>query len=132
MNYFIYKNSTINWCEDDHLYSGYIKEWYNTISGLCLCITPFVFYTNNSMYSNYINKFYKILLFQILTGIGTILFHGTLLYIFQMVDEIPMILLCSEYVKILQSIYNRILSLINHFLNTTTLFIQQKINKICL
>ena len=48
-----------------------------------------------------------VLIFQMLTGIGTILFHGTLLYIFQMIDEIPMILLCSEYIKLLKVIYDK-------------------------
>jgi dihydroceramidase len=52
--------------------------------------------TKSSLFSYIINA--NNLLFVV--GIGTILFHGTLLYIFQLLDEIPMLLIAFEYIKL--------------------------------
>lgn len=100
--YFLYKNSTIKWCEDKNAHSNYIIEWYNTWTGLCLSLSGLLFYyghINNVFISNFKNtcKILGIL------GVGTWLFHSTLLYIFQLTDEIPMLLLCFEYIKIIYS-----------------------------
>lgn len=96
----VYKNSTINWCEENNLHSDYISEWYNTLTGACLSISGIVFYFihRKNPYISYFNNIVNIL---IILGIGTMLFHSTLLYIFQLTDEIPMLLLCFEYIKFL-------------------------------
>lgn len=99
---FLYKNSTIKWCEDKNVHSDYIMEWYNTWTGLCLSLSGIIFYCvhiNNLYISNFKNT---CIILNIL-GIGTMLFHSTLLYIFQLTDEIPMVLLCFEYIKIIYS-----------------------------
>lgn len=98
--------STIDWCELNYINSEYIAEYWNTITGIFLIISGVMFYNLNKdliMSNNiYIRQNFKnIYNLLILVGIGTMLFHGTLLYPFQLLDEIPMILLASQYIQIL-------------------------------
>lgn len=102
---FLYKESTIKWCEDKNVYSDYIIEWYNALTGICLSLSGVLFYLNNRN-NIFISKFNETTIILIILGIGTVLFHSTLLYIFQLVDEIPMLLLCFEYIKFL-NLFNR-------------------------
>jgi len=89
--------SSINWCELDYVNSEFIAEYWNTLTGLFLCAS--------SIYASIKNNGYKslyysnILLFFV--GIGTMMFHGTLIYIWQLLDEIPMMLIVIEYYRIL-------------------------------
>ena len=87
--------SSLSWCEQDYTHSKYIAEYYNTITGFCLIISSIICY---KQFNHYKLKTSQFLLF--LVGVGTILFHGTLLYIWQLLDEIPMILIVIEYLKI--------------------------------
>lgn len=94
--------STVNWCEEDYKHSSYIAEYWNTLSGLFLCFSSLYFY-----YINKDQRFYKLfyinkLLFFV--GIGTMLFHGKLLYIFQLMDELPMVLIAIESTRLLQTL----------------------------
>jgi hypothetical protein len=89
--------SSINWCELDYFNSNLIAEYWNTLTGLFLCASSIYAYLKNDgikilYYSN-------ALLF--LVGIGTMMFHGTLIYIWQLLDEIPMMLIVIEYYRIL-------------------------------
>lgn len=103
--------SSIQWCEGQtfkYMYSDYIAEFWNSITGIFLCIVAIYCYRKNKKHLNkkicqelYISN---VLLF--IVGIGTILFHGTLLYIWQICDEIPMLLLVIEYNKLLSKLYN--------------------------
>lgn len=93
--------SSINWCELDYINSKFIAEYWNTLTGLFLCFSSLYAYhtndKNNVKNLHYSNK----LLF--LVGIGTMLFHGTLIYMFQLVDEIPMMLIVIEYYRIIST-----------------------------
>ena len=98
--------STIDWCELNYANSEYIAEYWNTITGVFLIVSGVMFYNLNNdliMTNNiYIRQNFKYIYnLLILVGIGTMLFHGTLLYPFQLLDEIPMILLASQYIQIL-------------------------------
>ena len=94
----LYKNSTIQWCEDKYVHSDYIMEWYNTLTGALLSLSGILFYLNNRR-NVYISHFNNVSIILIILGIGTMLFHSTLLYVFQLTDEIPMLWLCFEYIK---------------------------------
>lgn len=88
--------SSISWCEYPKYYhSNYIAEYYNTITGFCLIISSIICY---KQFNHYKLRKSQCLLF--LVGVGTILFHCTLLYIWQLLDEIPMLLIGIEYIKI--------------------------------
>jgi hypothetical protein len=98
--------STIDWCESNYLLSTYIAEYWNTLTGIFLIASGIVFYKNNSEWIKY-NKtksFTNICNILVFVGIGTMLFHGTLYYPFQLMDELPMILLSLEYIYLLLSL----------------------------
>lgn len=122
--------STIDWCEKNYITSEYIAEYWNTVTGLFLILSSIVFYNRNKSLINTNNthikqNFKNIYNLLILVGIGTMLFHSTLLYPFQLLDEIPMILLASQYITILlnlnivQIIFNKnMLLFFNHIILT--------------
>lgn len=97
--------STVDWCEENYKVIPFIAEFWNTITGLFLCMSSFLFYKNNKKLTGKLNSY----LFQanntlFIVGIGTMFFHGTLLYIFQLFDEIPMLLMTFDYMYILLTI----------------------------
>jgi hypothetical protein len=91
--------SSISWCEDKYIYSDYIAEYWNTITGLFLCISAICCIIKND-YEN-IQVLYKSNILLFIVGIGTMMFHGTLIYTWQLLDEIPMMLIVIEYYRIL-------------------------------
>lgn len=95
----MFGNSSINWCESDYTNSRFIAEYWNTLTGICLCISSLLSYNSNVKYDIHILYYSNLLLF--IVGIGTILFHSTLIYIWQLLDEIPMMLIVIEYYRIL-------------------------------
>jgi hypothetical protein len=105
--------SSLKWCENKYMISPFIAEFWNTITGLVLCLSSFLFYKNNKKLTgnNNFDKSLNSYLFQanktlFIVGIGTMFFHGTLLYIFQLFDEIPMLLMTFDYMYILLTITN--------------------------
>jgi hypothetical protein len=110
--------SSLNWCELDYFKSDYIAEYWNTLTGIFLCASSiYAYFKNNGDTTLYYSN---ALLFVV--GIGTMMFHGTLIYIWQLLDEIPMMLIVIEYYRILTTE----LLLINHIqiytLNYTIIF----------
>lgn len=98
--------STIDWCESNYTVSEYVAEYWNTVTGIFLILSGLIFsyVKKKSIKQNnlYIRKRFKnIQNLLVLVGIGTMLFHGTLWYPFQLLDELPMVYLATEYIKIL-------------------------------
>ena len=94
-----------NFCEEDYRYTSYIAEFHNTWSSL-----PIIFYGSVGPY--YTRKYAtKELRFSFAfisigaVGIGSALFHGTLLRIGQVFDEVPM--LCIIFVGIFCFVENQ-------------------------
>jgi len=98
--------SSISWCELDYFKSEYIAEYWNTLTGIFLCASSIYAYFKNDGIA--ILYYSNVLLF--IVGIGTMMFHATLVYIWQLLDEIPMLLIVIEYYRILTTE----LLLINH------------------
>ncbi|CCD25088.1 ceramidase NDAI_0E02710 [Naumovozyma dairenensis CBS 421] len=80
----------IDWCEENYVVSNYIAEWSNTLTNL-----GFVMAASYSIYCAYRNKLEKrfilIGLGFALVGVGSWLFHMTLKFHFQLLDELPMV-----------------------------------------
>lgn len=97
----MFGRSSVDWCEKNYIYSNYIAEFWNAMTGIALCLSSLIFYNfyirNTRGYNKHI---YNANFLLFIVGIGTILFHGTLLYIFQLLDEIPMLLITIEYIKL--------------------------------
>jgi hypothetical protein len=97
--------SSHTFCESNYKVVQFIAEYYNTITGLALCVSSILFYKNNKKLIGKLNNYlHKANCTLFIVGIGTIFFHGTLLYIFQLFDEIPMLLMTFDYIYILLSI----------------------------
>ena len=100
-------HSTVDWCEQNYVQHPYIAEYYNTITGVSIMLASFIFkYTNLDLYNDRIyGKFAhhmnNIHYLYIIISVGTILFHGTLSYFYQLLDEIPLILITIEYSRLL-------------------------------
>lgn len=83
-------SSTIDWCEENYVVSTYIAEALNTVTN-----SVFIALALFATYSAYKNKLEPRFIFSslgfCLVGIGSWLFHMTLQYRFQLLDELPMI-----------------------------------------
>lgn len=82
--------STIDWCEENYVVSGFIAEYVNTITN-----SVFIALAGSAIFHAYQNKLEPRFIFTafgfMLVGVGSWLFHMTLQYHFQLLDELPMI-----------------------------------------
>lgn len=82
--------STIDWCEENYVVSPYVAEAMNTISNSVFIILA-LFALSSVIRNKLETRFAIIALGFMLVGIGSWLFHMTLKYEFQLLDELPMI-----------------------------------------
>ncbi|CAD1812966.1 Ceramidase family protein [Candida parapsilosis] len=82
--------STIDWCEENYVVSTYIAEAINTTTNaFFMCLAVFAIY---QAFHNHLEKrFMWTSAGFFLVGLGSWLFHMTLKYHFQLLDELPMI-----------------------------------------
>lgn len=82
--------STIDWCEENYVISPYVAEWSNTLtnSGFIL-LALYLYYSAGK---NKLETRFKLICAGFgLVGIGSWLFHMTLQYEYQLLDELPMV-----------------------------------------
>ncbi|CAG8447332.1 7760_t:CDS:2 [Cetraspora pellucida] len=78
----------LDWCERNYDVTHYIAEFFNTISSLCMVSAGiFGIYKHSKGFEP---RFSICFASIIVVGIGSILFHGTLLFSLQLFDEVPM------------------------------------------
>lgn len=86
-------DSNINWCENDYEVSPYVAEFYNTVSSL-----PMIFLglrgalwvaTRAAALPRF--RFYVGFACLGVVGVGSTMFHATLRYHYQLLDELPML-----------------------------------------
>jgi hypothetical protein len=99
----IFISSTVDWCEKNYEITPLIAEFYNTITGICIFLSMYLFKNQNHelFYSSFSTNLNNVYIYSCLISFGTIMFHGTLLYFFQLLDELPLILIMTEYIDIL-------------------------------
>lgn len=118
-------DAEFNWCEKDYRLSIFVAEPLNSVSGICFVFVFFI----GEYYHYYMlsTNLHLILIFSALIGFGTILFHSSLRYKAQLLDEIPMyyLMVCIflELSKIGKNIYVLYLSWIWATLLSISLFI---------
>lgn len=82
--------STLDWCEENYVENYYIAEFWNTVSNLMMII-PGLFgilhYSRNGFEPQYILSNFSLFF----VGIGSWMFHMTLWFEMQLLDELPMI-----------------------------------------
>lgn len=82
--------STIDWCEENYVVSPYVAEALNTVTNagfIALAIYAIVLAMRNKLEKRFILTGYGFLL----VGVGSWLFHMTLQYEYQLLDELPML-----------------------------------------
>ena len=89
-------SSTINWCETNYEVSYYIAEFWNTITNLGMIIPPIYGLINCRQLGIEPRYSYSFILL-LLVGIGSWMFHMTLRFDMQLLDEIPM-MWCGSYI----------------------------------
>lgn len=96
--------ATLDWCEQNYEVSWYIAEFWNTVTNLSMIIPPlWGIYKclQRDLETRYLVGFLALLL----VGIGSTMFHMTLQYSMQLLDEIPMVwsscafIYCQHMVK---------------------------------
>ncbi|KAI5810114.1 alkaline ceramidase-like protein [Peziza echinospora] len=82
--------STLNWCEEDYVITSYCAEFINTFTNLI-----FLYVSLRGVWNCYKEQHDKVFLVAWLSfmvvGVGSFLFHATLWYSMQLVDELSMI-----------------------------------------
>lgn len=84
------QTATIDWCEENYVVSHYIAEAVNTVTNL-LFIMLAIYAMVQLRRQKHELRFFFLLLGFLLVGVGLWLFHMTLWYRFQLLDELPMI-----------------------------------------
>ena len=84
-------NAEFNWCELDYLSSNFIAEPFNTFTSILYIISAvFGAYLHNDLSGVGLRFVEKLILFFVaLIGVGSTLFHASLLYPMQLLDELP-------------------------------------------
>lgn len=82
--------STIDWCEENYVISHYIAEIVNTVTnGAFILLAGFALF--NGIKQRLELRFHLVALGFITVGFGSWMFHMSLLYEYQLLDELPMI-----------------------------------------
>ena len=90
VGYWGHPTSTLDWCEANYEVSYFIAEFWNTISNLSMIIPPI--YGIIQCYQFGLELVFTLnYALLLLTGIGSWMFHMTLLYEMQLLDELPMV-----------------------------------------
>ncbi|KAI8607159.1 ceramidase [Chytriomyces sp. MP71] len=84
-------SSTLNWCEEDYVLTPYVAEFWNSTSNVFFLALAWLGLRTLQKLEAREMRHYVALWSLILVAIGSILFHGTLWYSYQMLDELPMI-----------------------------------------
>ncbi|KAI0234600.1 Alkaline ceramidase 3 [Lamellibrachia satsuma] len=87
--------STIDWCEKNYEVSYYIAEFWNTISNIVLLL-PLISGAHLAKKDDLDLRYIITYIGMLVVAVGTLCFHGTLLYSMQLLDELPMFW-CSAF-----------------------------------
>ncbi|GAB5359638.1 hypothetical protein AAMO2058_000560400 [Amorphochlora amoebiformis] len=88
--------ATIDWCERNYVFSSYIAEFWNTISNFAIIALAWYGLVQARKYRLEM-RFVMCYLSLMIVGIGSTIFHCTLSYAGQMLDELPMIWAVSVF-----------------------------------
>eukprot|EP00735_Rhodelphis_limneticus_P004137 TRINITY_DN15693_c0_g1::TRINITY_DN15693_c0_g1_i1::g.18817::m.18817 TRINITY_DN15693_c0_g1::TRINITY_DN15693_c0_g1_i1::g.18817 ORF type:complete len:318 (-),score=24.05,sp/Q9NUN7/ACER3_HUMAN/33.85/3e-37,Ceramidase/PF05875.7/1.2e-53,DUF1129/PF06570.6/4.7e+02,DUF1129/PF06570.6/2.8e+03,DUF1129/PF06570.6/0.13,7TM-7TMR_HD/PF07698.6/1.1e+03,7TM-7TMR_HD/PF07698.6/0.093,7TM-7TMR_HD/PF07698.6/32,7TM-7TMR_HD/PF07698.6/3.3e+02,DUF4131/PF13567.1/6.7,DUF4131/PF13567.1/1.3e+02 TRINITY_DN15693_c0_g1_i1:43-930(-) len=79
--------ASIDWCERNYEVCYYIAEFWNTLSNLAIILLGLLGF----FYVQHLERRYQFVYVMVMvTGMGSALFHATLLYKNQLADELPM------------------------------------------
>ncbi|KAL6080643.1 Alkaline ceramidase 3 [Balamuthia mandrillaris] len=82
--------ASIDWCEPNYIVSPYVAEFWNTVSNVALVFLPLIVFGQYRRYQLE-TRFQVLTLATAVVGLGSALFHSTLLFYCQLADELPML-----------------------------------------
>ncbi|KAG0055034.1 Alkaline ceramidase 3 [Gryganskiella cystojenkinii] len=77
-----------DWCESNYEKTHYIAEFFNSLSSFSMILVGLA---GMYLHWNFEKRFLLTFASIVVIGIGSIAFHGTLLFPLQMLDEVPMV-----------------------------------------
>ncbi|CAG8520105.1 4546_t:CDS:2 [Ambispora gerdemannii] len=80
--------SSVDWCESNYAISPYIAEFWNSISSIAMILIGEIGSRLNSCERTPLYIAFRLIS---LVGVGSFLFHATLTYYMQALDEVPMV-----------------------------------------
>ncbi|GAO46657.1 putative alkaline dihydroceramidase Ydc1 [Saitoella complicata NRRL Y-17804] len=83
-------SATIDWCEENYVISSFIAEFINTTTNLGFMVLA-LFLIVNTIKQGHETRMIITALGFMLVGLGSFLFHASLLYKYQLLDELPMV-----------------------------------------
>jgi dihydroceramidase len=91
--------SSVDWCEANYRISPYVAEFFNTLSSLAMVTVGVIGILRHrkTLEARFLVAFFAIAV----VGLGSTLFHATLRFELQMLDELPMLYLALVMVYIL-------------------------------
>ncbi|XP_065886856.1 alkaline ceramidase 3-like [Dysidea avara] len=88
--------STLDFCEENYVVNFYIAEFWNTITNVSMIIPPLVGAVT-SWRDGLERRYTASYILLTVVGIGSSLFHGSLLYHMQLLDELPMLFTAVQF-----------------------------------
>ncbi|KDO22520.1 hypothetical protein SPRG_11704 [Saprolegnia parasitica CBS 223.65] len=85
--------SSVDWCEDNYVWSYYIAEWWNSWSNVPpLALALYAMYKSRQAYADSAQptSIRIAYLVPVIVFAGSFAFHSTLTFVGQMLDELPM------------------------------------------
>lgn len=90
LGYWGQPTSTLDWCEENYEVTWYIAEFWNTITNISMVIPP-LYGIYECKRQGFERRFMFCHFMLLLVGIGSSMFHMTLKYEMQLLDELPMV-----------------------------------------
>ncbi|KAI9504715.1 ceramidase, partial [Coemansia spiralis] len=88
------RTSTIDWCEENYAVTNFIAEFWNTLTNVTM-VTMALLGVYSSIKHNQDKRAATFYIAMLLVGCGSACFHATLKYTTQLLDELPMLYLCT-------------------------------------
>jgi len=98
--------STLDWCETNYEVSWYIAEFWNTITNLSMILPP-IWGIWRELQRGREVRFVVGFLALLLVGVGSTMFHMTLKYVMQLLDEIPMVWSSCVFIYLQHMVYSK-------------------------
>jgi len=91
--------ASVDWCEQNYAHVSYVCELFNTISSLSMLLVGLC---GALWHRRVLEKRFALVFSSVaLVGVGSVAFHGTLIFELQMLDELPMLYTAALLVYIL-------------------------------
>ncbi|KAI7822582.1 alkaline phytoceramidase family protein [Gamsiella multidivaricata] len=86
--YWGHPTASVDWCETNYAKSHYVAEYFNSLSSFSMILVGLA---GMALHASFEKRFILTFGSIVIVGIGSIAFHGTLLFPLQMLDEVPMV-----------------------------------------